>query len=60
MGAMLYSFVGHMLLVVLTLLMFGLMLGILTMIVAFIDDFILDGKLSPILKRKFQKLFRVA
>ena len=51
------SFFGYMMLVVLSLSVFGL---ILTMILAFIDYFILDGNLSSNLKRKFKKLFRVA
>lgn len=59
-GQMLFNFVGYLMLIALAILALGLIMVLLTMIVGFIDDVVLDGRLSPIVKRKFQKLFRVA
>lgn len=59
-GQMLFNFVGYLMLIALAILALGLIMMLLSMIVGFIDDFILDGKLSPIIKGSIRKLFRVA
>ena len=60
MGQILHDIIGFMLMGVLGLLTFGLMMLIIFLIIAALNDFVFDGKLTPIIKNRIQKLFRLA
>ena len=60
MGSILHAILGFMLMGVLGLLIAGLGMMILLMIFGAFDQFVLDGKLTPIAKHKIQKIFKLA
>lgn len=59
MGQILHDIIGFMMLSVLGLLMVAVMMLIIFLIIAALNDFVFDGKLTPIIKSRIQKLFRL-